>query len=231
MKVLNMIKVIIAPSLIIIPFFSSNAFSEDPYSELTKPYDEKYRKLGIPYRKEFKDGVVYILPDTPQNSEDQNNKIGRDDFIEEEGRKRFDEAAKKMAKETGGTMMYIMEGYPKKNGEFDYFVLPEDKMLSGCTYPSGYTYPVSCSSEDGEDIFKAGIDPQSKLDEIARSQGKLSEYNKVPQGYDPDGCQIMPDGTERPCEETKVVDLISKGVKIEANEIAPLPNSPASLTD
>jgi hypothetical protein len=212
MKVLNMLKIIITPLLTIMLFSASNVFSEDLYSELTKPYDEKYKKLGIPYRKEIKDNVIYILPDTTQKNEVSTNQVGGDGFLDEEGRKRFEEGARLIAKETGGTMMYIMEGSPEIKGEVEYFVMPEDKMLSDCIYTKGYTYPSNCTSDDEEIkfIFQAGIDPQSTLDEIARSQGKLSEYNKIPEDYDPDGCQVMPDGTERPCGETTVIDMISQ---------------------
>jgi hypothetical protein len=231
MKFLNMMKVATLPSMIIILLFSSNILSED-YSELTKEYDEKYSKLGIPYRKEFKDNVVYILPDTIspdalKNRQDPNNKVDVMDSldkIKKEGLKRFEEASEKIAQETGEAVMYIMEGDPKSNGEFEYFTLPQDKLITGCMYTRGYTYPDHCSSDDGVLIFQAGKDPQSKLDEIARSQGKLSEYNKVPPNYDPEGCQIDTNGINHPCDEIKVVDLISQsGTNEPTNSNTALP--------
>lgn len=62
----------------------------------------------------------------------------------------------------------------------DYFDMPTDELLSGCTYAKGYSYPSICTNNKGNVIFDSSVDGQWKLDAIAISQGRLGKYNKMP---------------------------------------------------
>lgn len=63
----------------------------------------------------------------------------------------------------------------------DYFVMPPNESIVGCTYVKGYSYPDICYDREGNLIFNSETDRQEALDKIVIQQkGKLGKYNKMP---------------------------------------------------
>lgn len=62
----------------------------------------------------------------------------------------------------------------------DYFELPERDQLDNCVYTQGYSYPDICFDLNNNKIFDSSEDDQSVLDAIAKKQGRLGKYNKIP---------------------------------------------------
>lgn len=101
--------------------------------------------------------------------------------IDVKGRERSEAANKKLMKSMG------YKHYPMREGEKDwveeYFTMPPNDMLLGCTYVPGFSFPANCTDKKGNIIFNSSKHKQEVLDKIINSQGKQKgKYNKMPNG-------------------------------------------------
>lgn len=149
-----------------------------------------------------KDGKVIRVPTLPAREYEDATEDYK--FADPEGYQKLKDSQNAYRESQGlppGPAYYVPKKEDQDPNEVKIFDLSPDETIPGCDYPRSYSFPTACWEEAadgtrfGDPIFRAGIDPQSVLDEIKAKNGITGIHNVMPEGYTDDKAYRESQGT------------------------------------
>lgn len=129
-------------------------------------------------RKLFKDGEIIESP-TPIAQQTPARSV----YFNEESLQKNLDTEQKVNDSNGWPPSTLSTSSRNKGENLDYFELPPEESIPGCTYTSGFSFPDFCTDEQNNVIFEAGKHPQSVLDELEATHKIKSVHNVIPQSW------------------------------------------------